>query len=70
MRQATQRAGERRPRAAGEARAGAGHADAAEGAARCTASTAAEERRAVLTMLQEGKISAEQAEELLQALHP
>ena len=67
MRQATQRAGARRPRAAGEARAGAGHADAAEGAADA-ASTAAEERRAVLTMLQEGKISAEQAEELLQAL--
>ena len=67
MQQATQRAGARRPRAAGEARAGAGHADAAEGAADA-ASTAAEERRAVLTMLQEGKISAEQSEELLQAL--
>ena len=67
MQQATQRAEGRRPRAAGEARAGAGQSDAAEGAADA-ASTAAEERRAILTMLQEGKISAEQAEELLQAL--
>ena len=67
MRQATQRAEGRRPRAAGEARADVGHADTAEGTADA-ASTTAEERRAVLTMLQEGKISAEQAEELLQAL--
>lgn len=67
MRQATQRAAERRPRAAGEARADSGPADAVEGAADAAA-TVAEERRAVLTMLQEGKISAEQAEELLQAL--
>ena len=67
MRQATQRAAERRPRAAGEARADSGPADAVDGAAD-TSATAAEERRAVLTMLQEGKISAEQAEELLQAL--
>ena len=67
MQQAKQRAGERRPRAAGEARADSGPADAVEGAADAAA-TVAEERRAVLTMLQEGKISAEQAEELLQAL--
>ena len=67
MQQAKQRAGERRPRAAGEASADSGPADAVEGAAE-TAATVAEERRAVLTMLQEGKISAEQAEELLQAL--
>ncbi len=67
MRQATQRAAGRRPRATGEAGADTGRADAAEGAAPAAA-TAAEERRAVLTMLQEGKISAEQAEELLQAL--
>ena len=57
MRQATQRAEGRRPRAAGEARADVGHADTAEGTA-----------DAASTMLQEGKISAEQAEELLQAL--
>ena len=67
MRQATQRAAERRPRAAGEARADSGPADAVDGAAD-TSATVAEERRAVLTMLQEGKISTEQAEELLQAL--
>ena len=67
MRQAKERAEGRRRRARGEAEAAAGHADAAEGAADAD-STAAEERRAVLTMLQEGKISAEQAEELLQAL--
>ena len=64
MQQAKQRAEGRRPRPAGEANTAAGHT---EGAAE-TAATVAEERRAVLTMLQEGKISAEQAEELLQAL--
>ncbi len=67
MQQARQRAEGHRRRAAGEARADAGEATAAEGAAEA-AVTAAEERRAVLTMLQEGKIGAEQAEELLQAL--
>ena len=64
MQQAKHRAEGRRPRPAGEANTAAGHT---EGAAE-TAATVAEERRAVLTMLQEGKISAEQAEELLQAL--
>ncbi len=70
MRQATQRAKERGRRAPEEARAdaGHGHANAAEEEASSTA-TVAEERRAVLNMLQEGKISAEQAEELLQALN-
>ena len=58
----------RRSAEGAKADAGQGPASTGEDTASSTA-TVDEERRAVLNMLQEGKISAEQAEELLHALH-